>query len=393
LSLFSKQSIIKGADIMTQMRIPAVYMRGGACKGVFFCADALPADPIARDRILLRVTGSPDPYGKQIDGMGGGTSSTSKAIIVSRSTREDCDVDYLSGQILIDSPGIDWSGNCGNLTAAVGPFAISQGLVQAPKDGMAEVRMWQANISKRIIAHVPMRDGHVMEEGEFLFDGVSFPGSEIKIDFMDPAGSSLFPTGNTIDLLDVPGVGKLEATLIDAGSSMIFIEASAMGLTATELQEAVNNNAALLSRFEAIRAHGAVVMGLASSAAEATEKRPHSPKISFVAKAQDYIAASGNPVKSGSTDLAARILSMGLLHHSYTGTGAVALAVAAAIPGNIVSKITLNRQNPAKVRIGHTSGVLSVGAEAAKENGVWKVTKASMSMSARRLMEGWVLVP
>ena len=378
---------------MANTRIPAVFMRGGACKGVFFRADALPVDPAERDKILLRVIGSPDPYGKQIDGMGCGTSSTSKAIIVSPSIREDCDVEYLSGQIKIDSPGIDWSGNCGNLTAAVGPFAIGEGLVKAPKNGIAQVRMWQANISKRIISHVPVRDGSVIEDGDFLFDGVSFPGSEIKIDFIDPAGSSLFPTGNTVDLLDVPGVGKLEATLIDAGSPMIFIEASAMGLTATELQEAVNNNAALLSRFEAVRAHGAVVMGLASSAAEATEMRPHSPKISYVAKAQDYIAASGTPVKSGSTDLAARILSMGLLHHSYTGTGAVALAVAAAIPGNIVSNITLNRPDPATVRIGHTSGVLSVGAEAVKEKDAWKVTKASMSMSARRLMEGWVLLP
>jgi probable AcnD-accessory protein PrpF len=378
---------------MTQVRIPAVYMRGGACKGVFFRADVLPSEPAARDRILLRVTGSPDPYGKQIDGMGGATSSTSKVVIVSRSAREDCDVEYLSGQVPIDIASIDWSGNCGHLTAAVGPFAISEGLVQAPENGLAEVRMWQANISKRITAYVPMRDGKVMEEGDFLLDGVSFPAAEIRIDFIDPAGSSMFPTGNMVDLLEVPGSGKVEATLIDAGNPTIFIEAATLALTGTELQGTVNANTALLERCEAIRAYGAVRMGLAASAAEATEKRPHTPKLSFVSAAQDYVAASGTPVKRDSIDLTARILSMGLLHHAYTGTGAVALAVAAAIPGTIVNKITRNRPDPSAVRIGHTSGAMTVGAEAVKENDAWLVTRASMSLSARRLMEGWVLVP
>jgi 2-methylaconitate isomerase len=378
---------------MAQMRIPAVYMRGGACKGVFFRADALPADPASRDRVLLRVTGSPDPYGKQIDGMGGGTSSTSKAIIVSRSTREDCDIDYLSGQILIESPAIDWSGNCGNLTAAVAPFAISEGLLQAPKDGIAEVRMWQANIGKRIIAYVPMRDGAVVEEGDFLFDGVSFPSAEIRVDFIDPVGGSMFPTGNAVDLLDVPGIGKLEATLINAGNPTIFMEPGTLALSGIELQEDVNSNTALLGKCEAIRAHAAVIMGLASSAKEATEKRPHTPKLSFVSAARDYTAAGGTSIKSADIDLTARILSMGLLHHAYTGTGAVALAVAAAIPGTIVNKLTRNRPDPVIVRMGHTSGILAVGAEAIKEKDYWVVTKASMSMSARRLMEGWVLVP
>jgi 2-methylaconitate isomerase len=378
---------------MTQVRIPAVYMRGGACKGVFFRADVLPSEPAARDRILLRLTGSPDPYGKQIDGMGAATSSTSKVVIVSRSTRKDCDVEYLSGQVPIDLPAIDWSGNCGHLTAAVGPFAIHEGLVQAPENGIAEVRMWQANIGKRIIAYVPIRDGKVVEGGDFLLDGVSFPAAEIRIDFIDPAGGSMFPTGNMVDLLDVPGAGKVEATLINAGNPTVFIDAATLALTGTELQQAVNADTALLERCEAIRAYGAVRMGLASSAAEATEKRPHTPKLSFVSPAQDYVAASGRPVKSDAIDLTARILSMGLLHHAYTGTGAVALAVAAVIPGTLVNKITRNRPDPAAVRIGHTSGVMSVGAEAVKENDAWLVTRASMSLSARRLMEGWVLVP
>jgi probable AcnD-accessory protein PrpF len=384
---------------MAQLRIPAVYMRGGTSKGVFFRREDLPQEPAARDRLLMRVIGSPDPYGKQIDGMGGATSSTSKVVLISRSDRDDCDVDYLFGQVAIDRAHIDWSGNCGNLTAAVGPFAVSEGLVEAPRDGLATVRIWQANVGKRIVAHVPIRGGVVVEEGDFELDGVTFPAAEIRIEFIHPGasedgeGGAMFPTGKLADTLDVPGVGAVEATLINAGNPTIFMEAAAMGLAGDELQPAVNGNSQLLARFEKIRAHCAVEMGLAKSADEATAKRPHTPKLCFVAAPKDYVASSGKAVRASEIDVNARILSMGILHHAMTGTGAVAIAVAAAIPGTIVSRVANGGRKPGELRFGHPSGTLTVGAEATQNGDEWTVTKAVMSRSARRLMEGWVRVP
>ncbi|MGE0423034.1 MAG: 2-methylaconitate cis-trans isomerase PrpF [Reyranellaceae bacterium] len=384
---------------MTQLRIPAIYMRGGTSKGVFFHESALPPPGPARDRLLMRVIGSPDPYGKQIDGMGAATSSTSKTVILSRSSRPDCDVDYLFGQVAIDKPVVDWSGNCGNLTAAVGPFAISEGLVQAPRDGIAVVRIWQANIAKRIVAHVPMKNGEVIEEGDFELDGVTFPAAEIRIEFLEPGGGEddeggpMFPTGRIVDQLAVPDVGTLAATLINAGNPTIFVDAAALGLKGTELQDDVNGDAALLARCEKIRAAGAVAMGLAATADAATRDRPHTPKLAFVAAPQDYTASSGKPVAAKDLQLCARILSMGKLHHAMTGTGAVALAVAAAIPGTIVERIVAGRAREGSVRFGHPSGTLAVGAEAMRRGDEWIVTKAIMSRSARRLMEGWVRVP
>ena len=388
---------------MAQLRIPAVYMRGGTSKGVFFHAGDLPADPAARDRILLRVIGSPDPYGKHIDGMGGATSSTSKVVLIAKSARADSDVDYLYGAVSIERAVIDWSGNCGNLTAAVGPFALSEGLLAAPAGAMhVPVRIWQANIGKRIIAHVPVRDGDVVEEGGFELDGVTFPAAEIRIEFLDPggddgeegaAGGALFPTGNVTDMLEVPGAGALEVTLINAGIPTIFVAAATLGLRGTELQPEVNGNAALLGKLETIRAQGAVAMGLAASAAEATASRPHTPKLCFVAPAQDYVASSGKPVAAAGIALLARIMSMGKLHHAMTGTGAVALAVAGAIPGTLVARAARPGTPATSLTMGHASGILTVGAEAGTQNGEWIVTKAIMSRSARRLMEGWVRVP
>ncbi len=384
---------------MSQLRIPAIYMRGGTSKGVFFHESALPPPGPVRDRLLLRVIGSPDPYGKQIDGMGAATSSTSKVVILSRSGRADCDIDYLFGQVAIDRPVVDWSGNCGNLTAAVGPFAISEGLVAAPRDGVAVVRIWQANIAKRIVAHVPMKNGEVVEEGDFELDGVTFPAAEIRIEFLEPGGGEdeeggpMFPTGRIVDQLDVAGVGTFAATLINAGNPTIFVDASALGLKGTELQDDVNGDAALLARCEKIRAAGAVAMGLAKSAEAATRERPHTPKLAFVSPPQDYVASSGKPVAAKDLQLCARILSMGKLHHAMTGTGAVALAVAAAIPGTVVECTVGGRAQGGAVRFGHPSGTLAVGAEAIKQGEEWVVTKAIMSRSARRLMEGWVRVP
>lgn len=394
-----------------QIRIPATYLRGGTSKGVFFRLQDLPAAAqqpgASRDALLLRVIGSPDPYGKQIDGMGGATSSTSKAVIVSPSTRPGHDVDYLFGQVAIDSPFVDWSGNCGNLSAAVGPFAIASGLVapgRIPHDGVCTVRIWQANIGKTIVAHVPVAGGQVQETGDFALDGVAFPAAEVLLEFLDPAdggeggkggGSALFPTGQLVDTLDVPGVGRLQATLINAGIPTIFLNARDIGCTGTELQDAINGDAAALARFEAIRAWGAVKMGLIHDVAEAAT-RQHTPKLAFVAPPADYVASSGTAVRAADIDLLVRALSMGKLHHAMMGTAAVAIGAAAAVPGTLVHQAVGGGPHtavPGSVRFGHPSGTLRVGAEAAQVNGQWRVTKALMSRSARTLMEGWVRVP
>ncbi|WP_338507893.1 2-methylaconitate cis-trans isomerase PrpF [Pseudomonas poae] len=387
-----------------QIRIPATYMRGGTSKGVFFSLQDLPATAqvpgAARDALLLRVIGSPDPYDKQIDGMGGATSSTSKTVILSRSSRAEHDVDYLFGQVAIDKPFVDWSGNCGNLSAAVGAFAISAGLVDAervPHNGVAVVRVWQANIGKTIIAHVPITDGAVQETGDFELDGVTFPAAEVQLEFIDPAaeeeggGGAMFPTGNLVDELQVPGVGTFKATLINAGIPTIFINAADLGYTGTELQGAINGDPKALAMFETVRAHGALRMGLISHLDEAAQ-RQHTPKVAFVAKPLDYVASSGKPIKAADVDLLVRALSMGKLHHAMMGTAAVAIGTAAAIPGTLVNLAAGGVERSA-VRFGHPSGTLRVGAEATQENGEWVVKKAIMSRSARVLMEGFVRVP
>lgn len=384
---------------MTQRTLPAVYMRGGTSKGVFFRKDALPADPQARDRILLRVIGSPDAYGKHIDGMGGATSSTSKVVLVSKSTRADCDVDFLFGAVAIGEPVIDWSGSCGNLTAAVGPFAIDQGLVEAREDGIVPIRIWQQNIGKRIVAHVPVTAGRAREDGTFELDGVAFASAEIRIEFLDPAGGGgvpLLPTGKPRDRLDVPGVGVLDATLINAGNPTVIVTATSLGLTGAEMQPAVNGNAALLDRCERIRAHAAVLMGLAASAEDATRNRPATPKLAFVASPLAYRASNGRAIDASQMDVAARILSMGQLHHALSGTGAIALAVAAALPGTLVHEIVARvalQSAESSVRLGHPSGVLIAGAEAYERDGHWEIAKVVVSRSARRLMSGVVFVP
>jgi probable AcnD-accessory protein PrpF len=389
---------------VAQIRIPATYLRGGTSKGVFFRLQDLPAAAQvpgkARDALLLRVIGSPDPYGKQTDGMGGATSSTSKTVIIAKSSRPDHDVDYLFGQVSIDSAFVDWSGNCGNLSAAVGPFSIAAGLIdpsRVPQNGMAVIRIWQANISKTIIAHVPITDGAVQETGDFELDGVTFPAAEVQLEFMDPAaeeegaGGSMFPTGNVVDDLEVPGIGVLKATMINAGIPTIFLNAEQIGHTGTELQDAINSDPKILARFETIRAHGAVRMGLIKHIDEAA-KRQHTPKVAFVAKPSSYVSSSGKQVGTGDVDLLVRALSMGKLHHAMMGTAAVAIGTAAAIPGTLVNLAAGGGARNA-VRFGHPSGTLRVGAEATQEGGDWVVKKASMSRSARILMEGWVRVP
>lgn len=383
-----------------QVKIPATYMRGGTSKGVFFSLTDLPeaaqVPGAARDSILLRVIGSPDPYGQQIDGMGGATSSTSKTVILAKSEQPDHDVDYLFGQVAINKAFVDWSGNCGNLTAAVGAFAISKGLVDAeriPHNGICTVRIWQKNIQKTIIAHVPITNGEVQETGDFELDGVTFPAAEVVIEFMDPADGegSMFPTGNVVDDLHVPGIGDFKVTMINSGIPTIFFNAADIGYTGTELQKDINGDADALARFETLRAYGAVKMGLIKDISEAAE-RQHTPKIAFVAPPSAYTTSSGKQVAAGDIDLHVRALSMGKLHHAMMGTASVAIATAAAVPGTLVNLAAGGGERDA-VTFGHASGTLRVGASAALVNGEWTATKAVMSRSARVLMEGWVRIP
>ncbi|MEJ5897277.1 2-methylaconitate cis-trans isomerase PrpF [Aquabacterium sp. G14] len=386
-----------------QIKIPATYIRGGTSKGVFFRLQDLPeacqVPGAARDKLFMRVIGSPDPYAAHIDGMGGATSSTSKCVILSKSSVPDHDVDYLYGQVSIDKPFVDWSGNCGNLSTAAGAFAIHAGLVdpsRIPQNGVCVVRVWQANIQKTIIAHVPVTNGQVQETGDFELDGVTFPAAEIVLEFMDPSddgdeGGSMFPTGNLVDDLEVPGIGTLKATMITAGIPTVFVNAADIGYTGTELREQINTDAEALKRFEAIRVAGALRMGLIKTPEEAAT-RQHTPKIAFVAPPTTYTASSGKTIEAGDVDLLVRALSMGKLHHAMMGTCAVAIGTAAAIPGTLVNQAAGGGEREA-VRFGHPSGTLRVGAQAKQVNGQWTVTKAIMSRSARILMEGWVRVP
>jgi len=388
------------SKMQSQIKVPATYMRGGTSKGVFFNLEDLPQPAQvageARDKLLLRVIGSPDPYAKQIDGMGGATSSTSKTVIVSRSERADHDVDYLFGQVSIDKPSVDWSGNCGNLSAAVGPFAIHAGLIdedRIPQNGIVTVRVWQVNIGKTILIHVPIVNGFVQETGEFELDGVTFPAAEIQVDFLDPADGegSMFPTGNLVDDLVVPDVGTFNATFINAGIPTIFIDAEALGYQGTELQDDINNDESALARFESIRAHGALKMGLIDSLEEA-QTRQHTPKIAFVSQPKSYLSSSGKTVEAGEVDILVRALSMGKLHHAMMGTAAVAIASAACVPGTLVN-LAAGGGEKESVTFGHPSGTLKVGAKAKQTEQGWVVEKAIMSRSARILMEGFVRVP
>jgi len=388
---------------VSQVRIPATYMRGGTSKGVFFRLQDLPEScqvpGAARDKLFMRVIGSPDPYSAHIDGMGGATSSTSKCVILSKSSRPEHDVEYLYGQVSIDKPFVDWSGNCGNLSTGAGAFALHAGLVDAeriPKNGTCVVRIWQANIGKTIIAHVPVTNGQVQETGDFELDGVTFPAAEIVLDFLDPSddgeeGSSMFPTGNLVDDLEVPAIGTLKATMISAGIPTVFVNAEDIGYQGTELREDINGNPDALARLESIRVAGALRMGLIKTADEALT-RQHTPKVAFVSPPKTYRTSSGKTIDATEVDLLVRALSMGKLHHAMMGTCAVAIGTAAAVPGTLVN-LAAGGGEPQAVRFGHPSGSLRVGAEAKQVDGQWTVTKAIMSRSARILMEGCVCVP
>ncbi|WP_191603028.1 2-methylaconitate cis-trans isomerase PrpF [Marinomonas algicola] len=389
--------------VKPQIKIPATYMRGGTSKGVIFKLEDLPeAAQVAgamRDALLMRVIGSPDPYSKQIDGMGAATSSTSKTVIMANSRREGHDVDYLFGQVSIDKAFVDWSGNCGNLSAAIGPFAVANGYIDSrriPENGVVEVRIWQANIEKTIVSYVPIVNGEVQELGDFELDGVTFPAAEVKLEFLNPAdegedGGSMFPTGNVVDTLSVPDVGELQVTMINAGIPTIFVNANAIGYQGTELQDDINNDEKALAMFESIRAHGAIKMGLIQTLEEA-KIRQHTPKVAFVSPAKSYVSSSGKAIDDTNIDLLVRALSMGKLHHAMMGTAAVAIGSAAAIPGTLVN-LAAGGGDREMVEFGHPSGTLKVGAKAIQENGNWVIEKAIMSRSARILMEGWVRIP
>ena len=384
---------------MKQRPIPATYMRGGTSKGVFFRRSDLPHDPFEKDRVLLRTIGSPDPYWQHMDGMGGATSSTSKVVMVWPSSEPGCDVEYDFGQVAVDKPVIDWSGNCGNLTSAVGPFAITQGMLQAPRDGIAQVHLRNRGMDARIDAYIPMSDGEVVEGGDFELDGVAFPGAEIRLEFLysdheadsSSASDSLFPTGLRMEKLDVSGLGSFDATMMTAGNPTVFVLASQLGLQGNEGQTCINTDAAMLAKLEAIRLCGAVRMGMARNSREAAEVCLHTPKICFIGMPSEFVAASGRVVPVTEIDLNARIVSMGKLHHAMTGTGAIALGVAAATPGTLVSQLLEGARS--SICFGHASGSMRVGAEAEESDGTGRVTKVVLSRSARRLMEGSVFVP
>ncbi len=389
---------------MRQRKIPAVYMRGGTSKGVFIKAEDLPADSAKRDQILLRLLGSPDPYGKQLDGLGDASSTTNKVVLVSKSYRDDCDVDYMCGMVAVDRPVIDWSGNFGNLSAAVAPFAISEDLCDAPFEGMATVRIWQAALGKKLVAHVPMHAGEVVEDGDFVEDGVPFPSARITMEFLDPAAEELttpenmrhgglFPTGNPHDILTFGDNERVEATMLDAGNPTVFVMADALGLTGTENKQQMDADAKLLARLEDLRAAAAIAMGLAKSTEDARSNSQHRPKLALIAPPATYHALDGKVVHEADMDVVARMISLGKVHHALPGSGAIALAVAAAIPGTLVSRVVIKKSTGLPIRIGHTSGIMPISAEASDASGGWRVTKAVMNRSARRLMAGWVYIP
>ena len=376
--------------------IPASWMRGGTSKGVFFLKSDLPGDPVERDQSLLKVIGSPDPYAKQINGLGGATSSTSKVVIINKSDKADYDVDYLFGHVAIKEPFIDYSGNCGNLTSAVGVFAIEHGLVDHVRSPITPVRVWQENLQQRIIVNVSVDEkGNVITEGNIALAGISGTGAPIVIDFIQPGRSdgTVLPTGQVRESLQVENTGAVEVSLVQAGNATVFVHESTLGLKGNETYEAINSNSVLLDKVEAIRCAASVRMGLASNIEEA-KRRPGTPKLACVARARDYVNTQGTLIKQEQMDLRARIFSMGKLHHAYTGTGAIATAVAASIPGNLVSECLQNKlKEKQPLIIGHTAGTLEASAVVKEKEGNWIVEQASLLRTARTLMRGEVLIP
>lgn len=376
-----------------QLRFPAVLYRGGTSKGLFFTAGVLPDNPQERDRVLLRAVGGGDRFGSEIDGVGGATSSTSKAVVVSASKRPGCDLDYLFAQVSVREEVVDWGGSCGNLAAAVGPFAIDEGIVPARKD-LTTLRIWQANTAKEIVTHVTTRDGRVVTEGEFLLAGVPHASAPIRLDFMDPTGSvtgKLFPTGAPLDELEVGG-RRVQVTIVDAANPCAFVRSADVGLSGLEPPAELNSDSETLERLEHLRAEAAVAMGMASDAEEATKRLPALPRIGVVTSPSTYVTSAGEIVGPGDVDIVVRMLSMGRAHHAVPATGGTALAVAARITGTVPNEI-VGGSGRGCVRIGHPSGSISFEATVVREGASWAVPRVTVLRSARRLMEGNVLVP
>ena len=378
-----------------QKRIPTVLMRGGTSKGLFFHDNHLPTDPATRSRVILAAFGSPDHNRRQIDGVGGGVSTTSKVAIISPSESPDYDVVYNFGQVSIDRPIVDFKGNCGNISSAVGPFAVDEGLVNAVEP-ITRVRIHQINTNKLIIAEVPVKDGRFADEGDYAIAGVPGTYARIALRFADPGGSltgRLFPTGNRRDTIEIPGHGSIAITIIDAANPVVQVRAEEIGLLGTEIDE-IDADDEIKMTLEAIRCKAAVLIGLAASEKEATERSQAVPKIAFVSAPRPYTLPGGQTVAAQDIDLVARIMSMGTLHRSYAVSGGVCTVGAAMIPDTVVfDLLNADARRNDLLRIGHPGGVIDIGAVVEIDGDRCVYKEAVIGRTARRLMEGYVLVP
>jgi 2-methylaconitate cis-trans-isomerase PrpF len=379
-----------------QRRIRAVFVRGGTSRALVFHHRDLPEDRAAWDPVFLAALGSPDPGGRQLDGLGGGISSLSKVAVVGAPTRPDADVDYTFGQVEVTRAAVDYRGNCGNISSAIGPFAIDEALIPA-REPTTVVRIHNTNTRKLIHAHVPVKAGEAAVGGDFALDGVPGTGARIALDFLDPGGAvtgRLLPTGQAQETLDVPGLGTVAASLVDATNPMVFVRAKDLGLDGTERPEILDARPGLPARLEAIRAAAAVRMGLARTPEDAGRTSPAVPKIAVVAPPTGYHTLTGATVEPDAVDLVARVVSMGKVHRAFALTGAMCLAVAARIAGTVAHEAAALAGAAGDVRIGHPSGILPVAASVARgPDGAPVAQTVTVYRTARRLMEGFVLVP
>ena len=379
---------------MKQLKIPAVFMRGGTSNAVVFHARDLPRDRALWDDIFLAAIGSPDPYGRQLDGMGGGISSLSKVCVIGPPTRSDADIDYTFAQVQVKDAKVDYSANCGNMSSAMGPFAVDEGLIKV-SGGEALVRIHNTNTKKIIWSRFALDGGQAAVDGDLAIPGVSGTGAPVRLEFCDPGGATtgkLLPTGNVIDTLDVPGYGKFKASLVDAANATCFLNAADLGLKGTEMPEELDGNAELLKKLAAIRISASVAMGIAKTPEEAAVRRSV-PFVGFVSGPQDAPALSGEKIAAGKVDLTARMLSNGQPHRALPLTVTLCTAVAARIEGSVVNQLARSNDDPeAEIRIAMPSGVLTVAATVARNAGAWHAAQGAFYRTQRRMFEGFVLV-
>ncbi len=383
---------------MKQLKLRAVFMRGGTSKAVMLRAADLPAERELWAPIFLGVIGSPDPNGRQLDGMGGGISSLSKICVIGPPTRAGADVDYTFAQVSVKDASVDYSGNCGNMSSAVGPFAVDEGLVTASAAdaaGEATVRIHNTNTRKLIVAHFPLDGGRAAVDGDFSLPGVAGTGAPVRLDFLEPGGAGtgrLLPTGNPIDTLDANGMRGIEASMVDAANPCVFVAADALGASGVEMPDELEANGALLRRLEAIRIAASLRMGIAKTA-EAAARIPSIPKVAMVAPAREARTLAGERLAAEHADVTVRMISIGQPHRAVPLTGAMSLAVASRIEGTVVNRIARPAASPGDpVRIAQPSGLTVVGAMVRRENNEWFAESATVYRTARRLMEGWVFV-